>query len=318
MTDLSAGGVRIGHFFSWETDGAGQMTERGRQRKAAMPTGPHSQRITVADNEIAHGGRVTLGAVGIFVGDNAHNRIAHNHVHDFFYSGISVGSVQDFGPSEATGNIIEHNHVHTIGHGLLSDLSGIYTCSTPDTRVRYNLVHDVSRSDYGGWGIYLDEGSHDVIVEKNLIFNCQDGGLFAHHTQDITAEGNIFAFSRVSQVDRGGIGGFELSCRHNLIVYREGKAVGDYGGRNCGRDVCAFDDNLYWNTSGKSVAFGQNDLAQWRAIGHDTQSLVADPLFVDAEKGDFRLRPGSPAAAVGFEPWDLSDVGPRDVVETSN
>ena len=132
ITDIGAGGIRIGHFFSWETDGSGRLTERGLQRKAAMPKGPHSRRITVADNEIAHCGRFTPEAVGVFVGDNADNKIIHNHIHDLFYSGISVGSVQDFGPSQATGNIIEYNHVHDIGQGMLSDLAGIYTCSTPE------------------------------------------------------------------------------------------------------------------------------------------------------------------------------------------
>ena len=39
--------------------------------------------------------------------------------------------------------------------------------------------------------------------------------------------------------------------------------------------------------------------------------MVADPLFVDPENGDFRLKPGSPAAKIGFEPWDLTAVGPR-------
>jgi hypothetical protein len=34
-------------------------------------------------------------------------------------------------------------------------------------------------------------------------------------------------------------------------------------------------------------------------------------MFVAPEQGDFRLRPGSPATEVGFEPWDLSTVGPR-------
>jgi hypothetical protein len=311
INDVGAGGIRIGHFFSWETDGSGQLTERGRQRKAAMPKGPHSRRITVADNEIAHCGRFTPEAVGVFVGDNADNKVIHNHIYDLFYSGISVGSVQDFGPGQATGNIIEYNHVHDIGQGLLSDLGGIYTCSTPDTRIRYNLVHDVSRRDYGGWGIYLDEGSHDLLIQKNLVFRCQDGALFAHHTRRVTAENNIFALNHAAQVDRGGLGGFELTCRRNLVYYKDGKAVGDYGSGNCGRDVCAFDHNLYWNASGKPVVFGKKSLAEWQAVGQDKNSLVADPLFVDAEKGDFRLRPGSPAAQVGFEPWDLSAVGPR-------
>jgi hypothetical protein len=311
ITDIGAGGVRVGHFFSWETDGAGRLTERGRRRKAAMPTGPHSRQVTVADNEIARCGRFTPEAAGVFVGDNAGNQVIHNHIHDLLYSAISVGSVQDFGPSQATGNVVEYNHVHDVGRGMLSDLGGIYTCSTPGSRIRFNVVHDVSRRDYGGWGIYLDEGSHDLLVQKNLVYRCQDGALFAHHNRQVTAENNIFALNRTAQVERGGLGGFELTCRRNLVYYKEGKAVGDYGGGRRGRDVCAFDHNLYWNASGKPALFGKDGLAAWRALGQDRGSLIADPLFVDAEGGDFRLRSGTPAARIGFEPWGLSAVGPR-------
>jgi hypothetical protein len=311
ITDVGAGGVRIGHFFSWETDGAGQLTERGLKRKAAMPQGPHSQRITVADNEIAHCGRFTPEAVGVFVGDNANNKVIYNHIYDLFYSGISVGSIQDFGPSIAAGNIVEYNHVHNIGQGVLSDLAAIYTCSTPGSRVRHNLVHDVSRRDYGGWGVYLDEGSHDLLIEKNLIFRCQDGAFFAHHNRNITAENNIFALNRIAQVDRGGIGGFELTFRRNLVYYADGKAVGDYGNANWRRDVCVFDRNIYWNASGMPALIGAWTFAEWQALGQDQHSLIADPSFVDPETGDFRLRPNTPAKQVGFEEWDFSAVGPR-------
>ena len=38
----------------------------------------------MADNEIAHCGRFTPEAVGVFVGDNADNKIIHNHIYDLF------------------------------------------------------------------------------------------------------------------------------------------------------------------------------------------------------------------------------------------
>ncbi len=311
ITDIGAGGIRVGHFFSWETDGSGQLTERGKQRKAAMPTGPHSQRITIADNVIAHCGRFSPEAAGIFVGDNAHNKIIHNHVYDIYWTGICVGSVQDFGLSNGQNNIIEYNHVHDIGPGVLSDVAGIYTCSVPGSRIRFNRVHDVTRRDYGGWGIYPDQGAHDLLIEKNVVYRCQDGGLFAHHNRNITAVNNIFAFNRHTQVERYGVGGFELLFQRNLVQFREGSAIGSSGIEKSSTNVCIFDQNVYWNDSGQPPSFGGKTLAQWQALGQDRHSLMVDPLFVDPAAGNFQLRPGSPADKIHFEMWDHSNVGPR-------
>ncbi|HEY2250286.1 MAG TPA: hypothetical protein VGH74_04460, partial [Planctomycetaceae bacterium] len=74
----------------------------------------------------------------------------------------------------------------------------------------------------------------------------------------------------------------------------------------------------YWNVSGNPVFFGKKSFAEWQATGQDQNSLVADPMFVDPEKGDFRLRPNSSAAKLGFEPWDVSTVGPRPASATPN
>jgi len=59
-------------------------------------------------------------------------------------------------------------------------------------------------------------------------------------------------------------------------------------------------------------------LAEWRrAYGrdedvYDVHSVVADPLFVDAAAGDYRLKPDSPALALGFQPIPIERIGVRE------
>jgi hypothetical protein len=48
----------------------------------------------------------------------------------------------------------------------------------------------------------------------------------------------------------------------------------------------------------------------WQMAGADADSLVADPLFTDPARGDFTLRPESPALRLGFEPIPFDQIGP--------
>jgi parallel beta-helix repeat protein len=48
----------------------------------------------------------------------------------------------------------------------------------------------------------------------------------------------------------------------------------------------------------------------WQMAGADTHSVVADPLFVDVEHGDFALKPDSPAVKLGFKPIPFREIGP--------
>ncbi|HZN56807.1 MAG TPA: hypothetical protein VFD71_01940 [Planctomycetota bacterium] len=124
--------------------------------------------------------------------------------------------------------------------------------------------------------------------------------------RNVQVENNIFADY---QIFRAGIGKwYQYTFRRNIVFYAQGPVLSYWDTRN---DNFRFDDNLYWNTSGQPLMFSGKTFEEWKAAGQDRRSVVADPLFEDPEHGDFRLRPGSPALRVGFEPWDVSDVGPR-------
>ena len=47
----------------------------------------------------------------------------------------------------------------------------------------------------------------------------------------------------------------------------------------------------------------------WQSEGMDRDSVVADPLFVNPSEDDYRLRPESPAWALGFEPIPVERIG---------
>ena len=47
------------------------------------------------------------------------------------------------------------------------------------------------------------------------------------------------------------------------------------------------------------------------ALGKEVGGVYADPQFEDPGRNDFRLKPGSPALALGFRPLDAQAAGPR-------
>jgi hypothetical protein len=291
LTDLGGGGVKVGH---------------------------DSQRTTVADNEIAHGGRMFMSAVGIWVGHSSGNQIVHNDIQDLHYSGISVGWQWDFKPSKAVTNLVASNHIHDLGQSLLSDMGGIYTLGvSPGTRLACNVIHDVKARAYGGWGIYPDEGSSEILIESNLVYRCSSSPFFAHINRKITVQNNIFAFGEQCQVERAGAmpgSEQEYTFTRNIVYYRQGELVGYWDTNN---HSFAYGKNLYWNVSGAPLTFYGKSQREWQAAGQDKDSLVADPLFLDPEQGDFRLQSDSPASRIGFEPWDFRMVGPRPLSATA-
>jgi hypothetical protein len=289
LVDLGAGGIKIG-----------ETAIRDDEEEVASDN-------LVRDTLIAHGGRVQPAAVGVWIGQSHHDTIAQNDIADFYYTGISVGWTWGYGKSLAHHNLIESNRIAFIGQRVLSDLGGIYTLGvSPGTVLRGNVIHDVESFDYGGWGIYPDEGSSGLLIEKNVVWNTKSASFHQHYGRENVVTNNMFALGREAQIMRTRAEDhLSFTMEKNIVYWTEGKLLAS----NWTGDRYAFDDNVYWNAGGKPFDFAGASLEDWRKRGHDAHSIIADPMFIDPEHGDFRLKPDSPAFALGIESIDAHSAG---------
>lgn len=267
----------------------------------------------ITDNHLHQLGRVFAPAVGIIVFQSGQNRIAHNEINDLYYTAISVGWNWGYQETPCRENLVEFNHLHHVGQGRLSDMGGIYTLGIQKgTVLRNNLIHDVTSYDYGGWGLYTDEGSTGILLESNVVYRCKSSGFHQHYGRENTVRNNVFALNLENQLMRTrDEDHLSFFFTNNLVYFDSGNLLGS-SWRN---DRFVIDRNMYFDTragaDASKMRFAGVTWEQWQARGHDRNSVIADPLFENASGLDFRLKPGSPALKMGFRPIDLSRVGPR-------
>ena len=169
------------------------------------------------------------------------------------------------------------------------------TLSTLDMLAPNTIRNSRWRCDHG-WDIDLDDGSSHYRIYNNVLLN---GGLKLREGYDRVATNNILVNNslhpHVWYRNSGDV------IQHNIFFasyFPISMNVDIPEGEKWGKTL----DNNFFAThaaDGRRYAEG----------GCDEHSLVGDPQFVNAEKGDYRVRAHSKALSVGFQNFDTRHFG---------
>lgn len=310
IADLGAGGIKIGEPYF-------------RQDGRAV-----SSKNVIHNNIITHAGSELPCGVGVAMFHTSDNQVTHNEISDLRYSGVSIGWVWGYNQSSkvwtssidqrgvmdflqtklvnpAVRNIVEYNHIHHIGWGELSDMGAVYTLGeSSGTRISNNVIHDVLSYDYGGWGLYTDEGSTGVEMTNNLVYRCKSGGFHQHYGKENKIENNIFAFGYYYQVQyTRAEPHVSFSFKHNIILQDKGITLaGAWERGNLDMDC-----NLYWHLSG-TPKFGKYTAKEWIKL-KEPHSIIANPMFKDVQADNYEFVSLKAARKIKFKPFDYSKAG---------
>lgn len=159
--------------------------------------------------------------------------------------------------------------------------------------VKPNIIRNSRwRCDHG-WDVDLDDGSSNYEIYNNVFLR---GGLKLREGFHRRVWNNIAVNDSLHPHVWYENSGDEVTRNIWMGAYRP--AVMKIA--KWGREV---DRNLFTTSDADRTKFAAN--------GCDANSLVGDPQFVDAARGDFRVRDGSPALKLGFVNFPMDQFGVR-------
>jgi hypothetical protein len=257
----------------------------------------------VYNNLIEGIGQVEKQVAGVQLSMCQSITVSHNTIDDVPRAGINV--------NEGTwgGHIIEYNDVfntvqETGDHGSFNSW-GRDRFWYPNRKMMdsINLVHpelallDVVkpiiirnnrfRCDHG-WDIDLDDGSSNYEIYNNL---CLNGGLKLREGFNRKVYNNIIINN--SFHPHVWFKNSKVSFQHNIVS----SGYFPIGVKYWGGEV---DNNLFPDTAALNKSLKN---------GTDAHSAYGDPMFVNSAKGDYRVKPNSPAFKIGFENFPMDEFG---------
>ncbi len=251
-------------------------------------------------------GRVEKQTAGVEIDLAEDITVRHCSIYDVPRAGINIGDgcwggdVIEF--CDVFDTVMEtgdHGSFNSWGRDRYWNLNGAPADALPQLalldRVKPNILRNNRwRCDHG-WDIDLDDGSSYYIITNNL---CLHGGIKNREGFGRVDENNIMVgsgfYPQVWFTNGGDI--FE----HN-IVWR------DYQPAIMHRPPWGveMDYNLLYRpgvTNAPATRMQQQS-------GRDEHSIVADAEFVDPAHGDYRVKDGSPALALGFVNFPMDEFG---------
>ena len=215
--------------------------------------------------------------------------------------------------------IIEFNEIHSVVYES-NDAGVIYAGNNWTMRgnqIRNNYIHDIyGYENKGCMGIYLDDQFSSAAISGN-IFCKVPRAAFIGGGRDITVTNNIFVDCDPSvSVDARGLNWQKDNITYllkglNEMPYREEPWRSRYP------EMSTLPDQKPCTPFNIQIAHTICVGGKWaylEEIAKQGVNLVdnltdQDPLFMDAAKQDFRLKPESPAFKLGFQPIPVGKIG---------
>jgi len=157
------------------------------------------------------------------------------------------------------------------------------------------LANNRWRCDHG-WDIDLDDGSSNYVITNNL---CLRGGIKNREGYRRVVENNVLVH-----------GGYDPHVWYAASgdIFRRNIVWTAY--RPANMHPPPWGAEMDFNLVQDSGATGSDPAPQLRRqSGRDDHSIVADAQFVDPAHGDYRVKDGSPALALGFVNFPMDEFG---------